>query len=109
MAHKENKELLKTLHACIAACNHCATACLDEEDVKMLSKCIKQDIDCAEMCGLTAAYVARGSEFSKKILNLCAEICDTCADECEKHTNMEHCQECAKACRACAKACREAA
>lgn len=32
-----------------AECNHCATACLEEQDVAMLAKCIKLDIDCAEI------------------------------------------------------------
>lgn len=105
MAHEQNKQLLEALSNCAAECNHCATACLDEQDVKMLSRCIKLDIDCAEICMLTASYVARGSEHAQHLLDECAEICYACAEECEKHSHMEHCKRCAEACRKCAEAC----
>jgi len=108
MAHEQNKQLLDALSNCAAECNHCAAACLDEQDVKMLARCIKLDIDCAEICMLTASYVARGSEHAQHLLDECAEICDACAEECEKHAQMgmEHCKRCAEACRDCAEACR---
>ncbi len=108
MAHEEHKQVLQLLNACIAACNHCASACLEEQEVAMLARCIKTDIDCAEICSLTAAFVARDSEFSEKLLVECAAICDACAEECEKHAKMgmRHCEECARACRECADACR---
>ena len=107
MSHQHNPELLAALHKCADECNHCATACLEEEDVKMLAKCISLDMDCAQICSLTAALVARGSEHGKHLLKECAEVCNACADECEKHAamGMEHCKKCAEACRACAEAC----
>lgn len=107
MAHENNRELLDALNRCAEECNHCATACLDEQDVKMLSRCIKLDIDCADICQLAAAYVARGSEHVQHLLKECADICEACAAECEKHAahGMEHCRTCAEACRRCAEAC----
>lgn len=107
MSHQQNQELLAALNKCVAECNHCTTACLDEQDVKMLAKCIKLDIDCAEICSLTAGLIARGSEHGKHLLKECAEVCNACAEECEKHAKMgmEHCRICAEACRACAAAC----
>ncbi len=107
MTHEKNKELLNTLNDCAAECNHCAVACLDEQDVKMLANCIKLDIDCAEICTIAAGFVARGSLHAAHILAECADICNACADECEKHAQhgMEHCKECAEACRKCAEAC----
>jgi hypothetical protein len=44
MSREQNKGLFEALTNCAAECNHCATACLDEEDVKMLARCIKLDI-----------------------------------------------------------------
>jgi len=108
MAHEQNKQLLDALYNCAAECNHCATACLDEQDVKMLAKCINLDIDCADICTLTATLIARGSEHGNHLLEECAEICNACADECEKHQQMEHCKSCAEACRKCAEACNAA-
>ncbi|SMB83554.1 hypothetical protein SAMN00120144_0726 [Hymenobacter roseosalivarius DSM 11622] len=35
--HTQNQSLLDALNACIAACEHCATACLQEQDVKMMA------------------------------------------------------------------------
>ena len=109
MGHEKNTKLLEALNNCANECNHCATACLDEQNVNELTKCIKLDLDCADICTLTTALLARGSAHGKHILKECAEICNNCADECEKHAamGMDHCRKCAEACRACAAACQE--
>jgi len=109
MSHEHHPQLIVALNNCATECNHCATACLDEQDVKMLAKCIKLDIDCADICSLTASLIARSSEHGKHLLKECAEVCDACATECEMHAKMgmEHCKNCAEACRACADACRK--
>ncbi len=110
MAHKENHDLLAALNDCIAACHHCAYACLDEPDVKMMVACIKTDLDCAEVCSLIARLTARGTVHAKDFFDDCIRICEACAEECDKHAqHMEHCRECAEACRKCAAACRTAA
>lgn len=77
-------------------------------DVKMMVKCIELDMDCAQICALASAAMARGSAHAKAICALCADICQSCADECAKH-DMGHCQECAKACHQCAQECRKMA
>ncbi|OGX91635.1 four-helix bundle copper-binding protein [Hymenobacter coccineus] len=102
----QNKSLLDALNACVAACEHCATACLQEDDVKMMVGCIRLDRDCADICALTARFVARDSAHAQHLLQECAEICKACGDECAQHTHMQHCQECAAACRRCEEACR---
>jgi len=109
MAHEKNHLLLEALNNCAAECNHCTTACLDEGDVKMLTRCIKLDIDCADICQITASFVARGSEHAIHLMKECAEICEACAEECERHAHMEHCRKCAAACRYCAEACLQTA
>lgn len=109
MAHEQNKELLEALTNCAAECNHCAIACLAEQDSKMLERCIKLDLDCAEICQVAASFVARGSEHMQHLLKECVEICEACAQECEKHAphGMEHCRQCAEACHRCAEACMQ--
>lgn len=104
--HKENHELIQTLLDCAQSCDHCAVACLDEDYVKMMARCIKLDIDCADMCYMSARMLTRGSELTKQHLQMCADMCKLCGDECEKHKHMEHCKECAEACRRCEEACR---
>lgn len=109
MSHEHHWELIALLNNCAKECNHCLTACLEEPDVKMLTRCIKFDIDCGEICRLTASLLARDSEHGHHLLKECAEVCDKCAEECGKHARMgmEHCRKCAEACRACAEACRK--
>ena len=91
-------------YRCAAACDHCSVACLSEEDPSAMSDCIRADMDCAQICRLAAAAMARNSDFVSSIWRLCAEICDACASICEKYEH-DHCQDCAKACRACADEC----
>ncbi len=105
MSHEKHQKAIQLLNDCAAECNHCTTACLDEQDVQMLSKCIKLDTDCAQICSLTASLLARGSEHGEHLMKECADVCNACADECEKHVDMEHCKKCAEACRACAEEC----
>lgn len=107
MSYGNHRQLITALNDCVSECNHCATACLDEADVKMLAICVKLDMDCAAICGVTASLLARNSEHGHHLLKECAEVCNACAEECEKHASMgmEHCKMCAEACRACADAC----
>lgn len=92
-------------NACAVACDHCAASCLQEQDVKMMARCIALDMDCAQMCRLAAGFMARGSSNATEVCRTCATICDACADECGQHQH-EHCRRCAEACRRCAEECR---
>lgn len=109
MAHEQYQSCIEACNECADTCDHCAVACLQEQDVKMMARCIALDMDCAQICRLAASTMARGSEFASAVCQLCAEICDACGDECAKHTQMQHCQECAQACRRCADECRRMA
>lgn len=108
MAHEQFASCITACNDCADACDHCATACLDESSVADMVRCIKLDQDCAAICRLAVAYMARGSEFAGEICELCAQVCDECAEECGRH-KMDHCQKCAEACRRCAEACRQMA
>jgi hypothetical protein len=90
---------------CAALCNHCASSCTQEKNVKMMARCMQLDMECAAICYAAAQLMSLGSERATAICHICAEICDACAAECEKHEN-EHCQECARACHQCAEECR---
>ena len=108
MNHYKFNECIEACNACAVACNYCASSCLQEEDVKMMAHCIALDIDCAQVCALAAAVMARGSEHAKAVCTLCANICEACGAECANH-GMAHCQACAEACTACANECRQMA
>ncbi len=109
MAHEKYQSCIEACNACAAECEHCATACLGEDDVRMMARCIQLDRDCADICRMAAAFMARGSEHAGHICAECAEICQACGDECAKHSGMEHCQRCAEACHRCAEECRKMA
>ena len=105
MIHEQYQSCIDACNACAIACNHCMTSCLHENDVKAMAFCVALNIDCAAMCQLAAAAIARDSVHAAAICALCADICTACRNECAKHP-MDHCQECAEACRRCAEECR---
>lgn len=108
MSHQEFQKCIDACVVCAITCNHCATSCLKEDNVKMMARCIQLDLECAAICRSTAELMSLGSVFSHQLCRLCAEVCRACGDECSKHT-MQHCQECADTCRKCAVACEEMA
>ncbi|RUQ81007.1 four-helix bundle copper-binding protein [Legionella septentrionalis] len=109
MSHENYQSCIDACHACATACEHCANSCLEEQTIQQLASCIKLDIDCTDICILTAKLLARGSEFALPVSLLCADICKTCGDECSKHQDMEHCKRCAEACYRCEAECRKIA
>ncbi|HLN19925.1 MAG TPA: four-helix bundle copper-binding protein [Bacteroidales bacterium] len=110
MSHEHYKNLIDTLYECASECIHCEMACLEEQDVKMLERCIRLDMECAETCIYSAKMLSMGTEFSSDIIALCSRICEECAEECEKHSQkMDHCRTCAEICRKCYEECRSMA
>lgn len=104
--------VIDTLVECSQACTACADACLSEEMVADLRKCIRTNLDCADVCATTARVLSRHTAYdaniTRSVLEACAVACRACADECESHAGMhEHCRVCAEACRACEAACAE--
>jgi hypothetical protein len=77
-----------------------------------LTKCIRTNLDCADVCDTTARVLSRHTGYdaniSRSVLDACATVCKACGDECERHAGMhEHCRICADVCRACERACRD--
>ncbi|MDI6911087.1 four-helix bundle copper-binding protein [Nocardioides sp.] len=109
----------KLLADCIAACfecaqtcTACADACLSEDGVAELTKCIRTNLDCAGMCATTGSTLSRHTGYdanlTRAFLEACATACKACGDECSQHADMhEHCRICAEACRRCEQACRD--
>ena len=93
---------------CAAMCNYCASACLKEDNVEMMTTCIQLDMECALICSSAAQLMSLGSQRSKEICKVCAEMCKDCGEECSKHKN-DHCRECARICLECADECRKMA
>lgn len=109
------------LQACIVACfdctqtcTACADACLGEQNPQMLTRCIRLNLDCADMCSTTGRIMSRQTAFdpllARAALQACAIACGQCGSECQRHGEhgMEHCAICAEACRQCGIACTQA-
>ena len=47
---------------CAATCTSCADACLGEWDVLELVRCVRLNLDCADVCDATARVVTRQTE-----------------------------------------------
>jgi uncharacterized membrane protein len=102
---------------CVEACSECACACticadadLVESDAADMVRCVRLDLDCADVCIATGRIVARQTASEPAILRTTLEACRTacrsCAEECERHADHhEHCRICAQACRNCEEAC----
>lgn len=95
---------------CGQACSACADACLSEEQVAQLARCIRLNLDCADLCDTTARVLSRQTEYdanvTRALVEACRQACKSCGDECEQHAqHHEHCRVCAEACRRCEQAC----
>jgi nucleotide-binding universal stress UspA family protein len=97
---------------CAQACTACADACLSEDGVAELRKCIRLNLDCADICDATGRVLTRQTQYdaptSKAQLQSCREACRTCGEECERHAERhQHCGICAEACSKCERACMQ--
>lgn len=104
--------VVDALVECAQACTACADACLSEEMVADLRKCVRTNLDCADSCSATARILSRhtgyGADITRAHLEACVVACRSCGDECAQHAGMhDHCRVCAEACRACESACAE--
>ncbi|MCV0382275.1 MAG: four-helix bundle copper-binding protein [Erythrobacter sp.] len=103
--------VLAARHAmlCSLFCTSCADA--DVAENGDMQQCIRNCLDCADVCAATARLAvrrtARNVEVLRAQLELCILACETCVAECEKHDHP-HCTKCAEMCRECAADCRKA-
>ncbi|MDP2176644.1 MAG: four-helix bundle copper-binding protein [Bacteroidota bacterium] len=89
---------------CLLSCEKCITHCISAENFN----CIQLCRDCADLCALCIRMEARNSNYTKKLMALCVEVCKVCSVECNK--NLAHhptCMDCSVACLKCAEACEE--
>jgi hypothetical protein len=107
--------LTKCIDACMEcseACTACADACMSEEMIAELTKCIRLNLDCADISATTARVLLRQTDVEpavmRSMLEACIQACRSCGEECRQHSeHMEHCRVCADACQRCEAACEE--
>ena len=103
-------ECIAACFECAQACTACADACLSEDMVADLTKCIRINLDCADVCEATGRVLSRQNGYdanvNRAVLQACARACKSCGDECAQHADRhEHCRICAEVCRRCEEAC----
>lgn len=107
-------ECIDACFECDQVCTSCADACLGEREHLMhLVRCIRLNLDCADVCGTTGRVLSRLAQPDQNVLRAqlqaCVAACKACGDECERHArdmNMQHCAVCAQSCRRCEQACQ---
>lgn len=107
MLHEKYKECIDICNECAVICESCVADCLNEEDVTEMAACIALARSCADICRMTATWMARDSEFTRQICALCIEVCQACGDEFAQFAELDYCHECAEVCYSCAEFCRE--
>ena len=103
-------EALKILSTSAETCTACADACLGEAQLEHLRRCIRTNLDCADVCTATARVLMRQTESPNELvhaqLHACIVACQQCSDECETHGDVhDHCRICAETCRFCQERC----
>ena len=91
----ETQALQRCASHCDAAFAYCTTELRDVRDLGEL-RCLA---DCAQMCGLTAAFVARGARFADALRSVCAQQCAQAAAICAGYPDDEVLAACGEACR----------
>jgi hypothetical protein len=111
--HHHNEDMQR----CIQLCHDCHAHC-----ISMINHCltlggqyaapahIRVLMDCAQMCTITADFMARASSFHDRTCRLCAELCRSCADSCVRVAGDDQSvKQCAELCRRCAESCDQMA
>ena len=101
------------MQRCIQLCQDCHALC-----IQLIDHCltvggrfaapahIRILMDCAQLCTVTADFMARASSFHDRTCTLCAELCRRCAESCDQVAgNDQLIKQCAELCRRCAESC----
>ncbi len=107
------RDCIETCFECALACTACAAACTARKPIDDLLRCIRLDLDCADLCETVGRALSRQARPDWEVLRIeieaCSSICAACARECELHIEhpLDHFSACAKACRNCIERLRE--
>ncbi|HJW62708.1 MAG TPA: hypothetical protein VJ849_04360, partial [Actinomycetes bacterium] len=77
---------IDALSDCAQACTACADDCLSEETVAELTKCIRLNLDCADVCTATLRVVSRQSDYDANLTRPLLEACVATAIELSRRT-----------------------
>lgn len=98
------QRIIATIQNCEATCEFTEYS-IKMEGLSHRGEQLRLLRDCADICTLTAKYIARCSFFAKQIAALCAQICQICGNHCLQHPD-ELSQRCGQICLHCAQECQ---
>lgn len=109
----DGRHMDEEMQRCIQLCHDCHARC-----ISMINHClalggryvapahIRLLMDCAQMCMITADFMARESSLHGRTCSLCAELCRSCAESCMRVAGDDQTvKQCAELCRRCAESC----
>ncbi|AGL01148.1 four-helix bundle copper-binding protein [Desulfoscipio gibsoniae] len=99
-----HERVLSMVQYCEAVCENTFTAVLGMCDQSRATQ-LQLLRDCADICTLTAKYIARCSMYARPLAAQCAQICETCGHHCLKMPDSQS-QFCGRVCLDCARECR---
>ncbi|MCW7463919.1 four-helix bundle copper-binding protein [Leptospira limi] len=102
---KYAKAMMAAIH-CQLSAEVCLSHCITElgKGDKAMAACAASTREVISLCDSFVKLASQSSSFTKKLANLCVEVCEACAKECDKHANHHAvCKECRDSCLACAK------
>jgi hypothetical protein len=100
-----NEELVAGIQDCEAQCEHMTNHLKHHAKEQGRARQAMLLRDCADICGLTAKFIARGAMFARQAAAFCAMICEACGNECARFPDAMS-QSCAEVCLECADHCR---
>ena len=112
MADATHSDYSEQMLVCIQNCQDCHRACL-----QTLTYCMTQGgrhatpghlrllMDCADICGTSAAFMLRASDLHAHTCAACAAVCRACAEDCAQMSDDSRMGALADTCRHCAESC----
>ena len=112
MADAKHSDYSEQMLVCIQNCQDCHRACL-----QTLTYCMSQGgrhanaehlrllMDCADICGVSAAFMLRASDLHGHTCAACATVCRACAEDCADMGDDSRMGALADTCRHCAESC----
>jgi hypothetical protein len=101
---------IEACQRCVASCTACADECLGQADIALFRRCIRLNLDAAEICSAIARLLSRRGQPELSSLRAMLEagttICAAVANEAQKHADsVVQCRLSAEISMAAARAC----
>jgi hypothetical protein len=103
------RSCIQACAACSQACTACADSCLSEPQLAKLIRCVRLNLDCADICTAAMNVLLRQTQPDARLLTSVLQAvviaCRVCGMECDRHAEQhDHCRVCSGAAQRCERA-----